>query len=189
MEHMVRTLTDHKAKRKLISGTMTVFVLLVALILTAVIFPRFFTLPRLIEAEIVIASWLVIWWITLSTLLFKGWSVDDDQSPKFKSDSARWKDIFDLSGGDGLGGLLMSIVLSIVFVVLVNLLIDLLIPAFVYLVYIVVLKMLRTAANDRHNIEGKLGMAMIYGVWWSMLYSLPLFTLVWGLRYFRLVTL
>lgn len=61
-----------------VSGQLAVFVVGVALLVTAWMVPAFLHLPVLMEIEIILGGWWFILSVTLTVLLFKGWRISRD---------------------------------------------------------------------------------------------------------------
>lgn len=63
-----------------VSGAMAVFVVASALLVTAFAIPAALRLPRWLELELIVAAWWLVWTVTFSVLLYRGWRVARDPS-------------------------------------------------------------------------------------------------------------
>jgi hypothetical protein len=164
-----------------VSAKILVGIVLLCLILSALAIPLLLKLPAWLEVEAVIVSWFLVWWTVLAALLFRGWTIADDYDPRVKStdrDESLTDWILALDFTEGLAGFVVSVILAVVFGFLSYLLVELALPSVALLAYSIVLKMLRSAAHDRHGCEGNFVYAILYGGLWAGLYTLPLMLLV-----------
>lgn len=160
----------------MMSGRTLVSVLLGCLLLPTFLFPFVLKLPRLVEFEIVVGAWWLVWSVVLTTLLYKGWHISDDISlAKMRAEQKRsWWDYLEFADlAEGLPGLIVSIIVSVLAALLLPILVELVFPVFAWLAYSIVLKMLRTAAHDRHHCEKNLVRSARYGIMWASFYLLP----------------
>jgi hypothetical protein len=73
-----------------------------------------------------------------------------------------------------------AIIVGVIIAVLLGwLLVELVIPAVLVGCYVVLVAALRRVANDRHDCEGNLPRALLWGALWASVYTLPLAGLVW----------
>lgn len=171
-----------------LSARTTALVMLGAFVLAALLVPGALRLPRWIEAELVLAAWWAIVGTTLTTLLYRGYRLEDDYAhfvtprPRRSSGSTS-PDLGDLSGcgdaGEGCVGAVAAIVLVVVLFGLSWLIVELVLPVVFLLAYGLFLRAIARVANDRHGCEGALGRALVRGWAWASLYVAPLALLVW----------
>jgi hypothetical protein len=161
---------------------------------------RFLTLPRWIDAEIVLSLWWLIWVIGFAFLLYAGQRVTDDHTlgqPRNwlagmgLSSSGRsapssdswpwwyWIDIPTFEVGEGC-----AVVLGVILAVIVAffglwLMVEIVIPVVAFLAYFLIRGLLARVANDRHHCEGHLLRAVAWGAIWATVYTAPLALLVW----------
>ena len=171
-----------------VSGALSAWIVGCMMLLVALVFPAALQLPRWLEFEIVVAAWWAIWAGTFVVLLYRGWRVAQDlKSIKGTGDGkllslgggsssgqrskSSWLD--GLSGGVELEGCLIVIGLIIAFC-LAFLLAEFLVPALLLGAYWLIVRGLAAVANDRHECEGHLGRALLWGMFWSAVYTLPL---------------
>ena len=83
----------------------------------------------------------------------------------------------DLSGGADLDGCVVLIGLLLALGA-AWLLAELFVPLLLFVAYWLILKGLTSVANDRHACEGRLPLAILWGVLWATLYTAPLAGLV-----------
>ena len=165
--------------RDMMSGKKIFAIIIGCLVLSCLIFvvPSY-KKPFITEASIAIGIWWLTWVGILTKILYSGWRIDDDLSTDLKIESGKksnWLDFFDIStAGDGLGGLIASFFISVLFAFFGYILIELLLPLFAWLAYTIVLKMLRTAAHDRHDCERNFLLSMGFATFWAAIYVLPL---------------
>lgn len=172
-------------KRAIVSGKTLAGIICLSCLFPLVIFPLALKLPKWIEAEVVIGSWAIIWGFILSFLLYKGWHVEDDHhQEKLQDGAADAFSFFDADFSEGFGGVVASIVISVVVALLVYLFIQTIFPAVAFLGYFVIIRMLRTVANDAHGCEANVFKAMPWGFFWAILYTGPLMLLVWAAHHY-----
>jgi hypothetical protein len=163
-----------------VSAVWTVIALLASLVVSALALPRLVSLPRWIEAELVVLCWWMVWSVVLSTLLYRGFRLKDDWvyfAPWDRSTKERTK----LSVGDGcdpgcvgdIEGLLVVVVLTVLLGAAWAF-VELVLPFAFLLTYTLVLRALRRVAHDRHGCEARLGPAIGWGMLWAAIYVAPL---------------
>ena len=169
-----------------VSGALATLVVGSVMALTAGAIPTLLRLPRWLELEVVVAAWWAIWALTFTVLLFRGWRVAQDvrglrsrASPGgagAKRSTLDWGSL-DLSGGADLDGCVVLIGLLLALGA-AWLLAELFVPLLLFVAYWLILKGLTSVANDRHACEGRLPLAILWGVLWATLYTAPLAGLV-----------
>jgi hypothetical protein len=174
-----------------LSGWASAAVLALCFLLTAVLVPFVFRLPAWLELEIVLATWWLIWCVALTSLLYTGALVSHDHrapSPRnwFSSGDAGWLDLgsggFDVPGDESAIGCLLLLVVIILLPIIAWLLIEVALPFLAFFLYLLIRSMLAHVVNDRHGCQGRLGKALVWGVFWATLYVAPLMVIVWGIH-------
>lgn len=156
------------------------------LIISAVLIPVASKLPHLIEAEIVLLAWWLIWVIALTTLLFRGHAVEDDADWIGKG-GLRTKSWFEWvnmpwDAGCAFDEGCVTIILAIVAFLLIGLafllLIEFVIPAIALLLLASIGGMFAQAVNDTHHCEGRMGLSLLWGAIWATVYVGPVAAIV-----------
>ena len=141
----------------------------------------------IVEAKLVIGLWWLTWIVIIAKILYMGRRIEDDLSSNVEVDASKKSYLWEVLNlawyGEGLAGIIAGFVLSIIFALFSFLILELLLPLFAWLAYNLVLKMLRTAAHDRHNCEKNLLLSTLYATFWSTLYVMPLFLCVYIVQY------
>jgi hypothetical protein len=169
----------------MMSGKTLVSVLIGCLLLPTFLFPFVLKLPRLIEFEIVVGAWWLVWSSVLTTLLYKGWHIREDVSfSQLRSEQKRswWEYLDFVELAEGFPGLIISIIVSVLAALLLPILVEFVFPVFAWIAYSLVLKMLRTAAHDRHHCEKNLPRSAGYGIMWASFYLLPVIVITLALH-------
>ncbi len=163
-----------------VSGRMATAVVAAMLGLTAAIVPSVFSLPRLVEIEIVLLGWWLVWTITFAVLLHQGWRVARDARHRVRPEGEKLGlpdvGVPDIGGDDGEGCAVVLAIAALVIVALLAswLLIELVVPALAVAIYALILRGLARVANDTHGCEGSPLRAMTWGAIWAAVYTLPL---------------
>lgn len=166
----------------------------ICLVLAGVLIPVAAKLPKLVEAEIVLGSFWLVWVIALTWLLFRGHKVEDDAfwtglgAKGRKSMMDRWNGCGDIASGCGDPGCLFfdegcaSILLVIVAFLLIGLafllLIELIVPAIALLLLASIGGMFARAVNDNHHCDGRFGLSLFWGAIWATVYIGPVAAIV-----------
>lgn len=173
-----------------VSATWTVIALLASLGVAALALPRMASLPRWVEAELVVLCWWLVWSAVLSILLYRGFRLEDDwvyftpwdrwrhrakNNPSSESSppASSTKSKYDIGCADDLDAVLVLLV----FFVLLGAawaFVELALPLAFMLAYMLILRALRRVAKDRHGCKGRLGPALGWGVLWATIYVAPL---------------
>jgi hypothetical protein len=169
-----------------VSGLWTTVLVMVSMGVVVVALPSVLRLPRWVEAEGVIGAWWLIWSITLSTLLYRGWRLSDDhvlapprapwKSDRMEPARTDAREEYWLWGCElpGCGEAGLSIFAIVAILAAVWLLVELLVPALFFVSYFLVRKSLARVANDHHGCEDDLPKAIAWGVFWASVYAVPL---------------
>jgi hypothetical protein len=192
--------------REPISRKPIVLLVSICLILSAVIIPTASKLPRLIEVELVMGAWWLIWVGVLTYLLHRGHAVEDDAKwtgAWGKESTVRtWLDQLvgrhgntanDLSGcadpsgcflDEGCAYLAIGILAVILFGLAFFLVIELFIPAIALLLLASIGGMCARAVNDTHHCQGRLGLSLLWGAAWATVYIGPVAAIaIWVASY------
>lgn len=173
-------------QRPKVSRKPIVLLVSLCLILSAVLIPVASRLPRLIEAELVLGVWWLIWVIALSALLFRGHKVEDDADwignggERTKS----WLEWLNIPADSGClldEGCFMIFVAIIAFLLLglaFLVLIEFVVPAIALLLFASIGGMFARAVNDNHHCEGRLGLSLLWGAIWATVYVGPIAAIV-----------
>lgn len=175
------------------------------LIVSAVAIPVAAKLPRLVEVELVMGVWWLIWVGILTYLLHRGHEVEDDAdwSGKWGSDSSVYSWIDQIAGrhggsanylsgcdpsgcflDEGCGYFAVGIFAIILFGLAFFLVIELLIPAIALLLLASIGGMFARAVNDTHHCEGRIGLSMLWGAAWATVYVGPVAAIaIWVAAY------
>lgn len=191
-----------------LSGKASAACLIVFFFATALLIPGVVRLPLWIDFEIVLGIWWLGWLIVLAVLLYRGQRVTDDHQlgqPRNwlkaltgqekakdsldirKRDSSGWWDgLWWLApvGGEGCAVLLAVVILLIVAFFALWFIIEIAIPLVVFLLYCGARGMLAAAINDRHRCQGRPGRALVWGLVWATVYTVPLAGVVWCVHHF-----
>lgn len=183
-------------KLPLVSGKVSALVLVVCFVLTAVLIPMALRLERWLEYEIVLATWWLVWAVTLTLLLHRRHRVSHDYQWREPRKWFSWKemgkwfqalDIVDVpSGNDSLGAACLVVLVIIIaiplLVVLAWVVIEIALPAVAFVMYFVVRGMLARVANDWHGCQGNWPRSVLWGTIWATIYTLPLALVVWSIH-------
>jgi hypothetical protein len=189
---------ERRLRRPRISGKASALVFGACFVVTGLLFlplAQYLTLPRWIDAEIVLALWWLIWVAGFAYLLHGGQHLTDDHA---MGEPRNWLAGFGLGGAgraarddwpwwwwlapaDFEG---CAVVLGVILAVVVAffglwLLVEIVIPAVAFLAYFLIRGLLARVANDRHGCEGSLPRALAWGAVWATVYTAPLALLVW----------
>lgn len=201
--HPYRQRARHLAMRlsPKISGAGTALALGVSFVLAAAIFPTALSLPRWLEAEIVLGVCWLLMTSALSLLLYRGYRLKDDYlfvspfgtkpappaspSPapaptkEGKSSSLDLLSGCDCSSGcsfDGEGG--MVLLLIVLGALLLGgaawVVVEIALPVVVFVAYTLLLSAMKHVAHDRHGCEGSLARSVGWGALWAALFVAPL---------------
>jgi hypothetical protein len=184
-------------QRPKVSRKPIVILVSLCLILSAILIPVAAKLPKLLEAEIVLAAWWLVWVVALTWLLFRGHGVEDDAFWDGVGDKTgswkRWFNSSDRSGcsdigsgcgdlgcffDDGCGSILLAIAAFILIGLAFLLLFELIVPAIALLLLASIGGMFARAVNDNHHCEGKLGLSLFWGAIWATIYVGPVAAIV-----------
>jgi hypothetical protein len=144
-------------------------------------------LTALVEAQVVMGVWWVVWFGVLTYLLYTGTLVDDELvDVSFSPGSV--EDILETVPNPGCApdpsdgclaviGILVGVVLLYLAFVL---LIELVLPGIALILLVSVGGMLARVANDTHDCERKLGRSLTWAFVWSTTYVLPIALAVIG---------
>lgn len=180
-----------KSQRPRVSRKPIVLLVSICLILSAVLIPVASKLPRMVEAEMVLGAWWLVWVIGLAWLLFRGHHVEDDAEWIGKGKD-RWRSWADATHVPDLGCMLddgcATVLLGIAAFILLGLaflvVIELVIPAIALLLFASIGGMFARAVNDNHHCEGNLGLSVFWGAIWATVYVGPLAAIViWVINY------
>ena len=171
-----------------VSGLWTTTILLLCMAASAVAISGILKLPFWVEAEWVIVAWWIMWSLTLSTLLYRGWRLSDDhilappRTPWSQSGGAKPRladgcnsgcDFIGCSDAGGLGEVLVALLVFVLLVIAAWFFVELLLPTLFSYAYYLVRTSLARVANDRHGCEAKFGAAIGWGTFWASLYAIP----------------
>lgn len=139
----------------------------------------------MVEAEMVLGAWWLVWVIGLTWLLFRGHHVEDDAEWIGKG-KGRWRDWGDwlhfpdlgCAFDEGCATILLAIVAFLLLGLAFLLLIELIIPAIALLLLLSIGGMFARAVNDNHHCEGNLGLSVFWGGIWATVYVGPLAAIV-----------
>jgi hypothetical protein len=178
-----------------VSGSKMAMLVLVSMVTIGLALPGLLDLPRLVEFELVAGAFWLLWGMSGTLLLYRGFRVSDDHllarpRPPWRSEGQRERSLTDgqrrwacQSGCvDPEAALLISLLLLAL--AAAWLVVEVLIPFLLFLVYAVVRSALAAVANDDHDCEGHLGRALAWGFAWSTVYSLPLVGILAMVRWF-----
>ncbi|MBC8065314.1 MAG: hypothetical protein H7Y17_10815 [Chlorobia bacterium] len=186
-------------QRPKISRKPIVLLVSLCLIVSAVLIPIAAKLPKLIEAQLVLGVWWLVWVCVLTWLLFRGDKVDDDIhwfSPITKTTSLRdWAKVrsdryggcADLGSGcadpgcffdDGCGWFLLAISAFALLAFAFLFLFELAIPAIALLLLASIGGMFARAVNDTHHCKGRIGLSLLWGAIWATVYIGPVAAIV-----------
>lgn len=182
-----------------VSGRSTTLIVALCLALPALALPAALGLPRWLEAEIVLASWWLVWASALSLLLFRGFRLSHDyvlrapRSPlELGSGSSSGSGCGDIGSGcsdpgcgEGIVVVLLAAVAAVVTLAAAWLLVELVVPALFFLAYILVRGALARVANDDHGCEHIFFRAVGWGALWATVYVAPLALVVWAVHVLR----
>jgi hypothetical protein len=191
------TRLSDRAQRRRVSGKVAALWLVFCLLLTALLIPTVFKLPRWIEFEIVLGIWWVIWLSVLTWFLYRGVRVTDDHTlpqPRnwFSLNRSNPGQATGPNGclGDGcfpawvIGDELAFLIVAVI--VLVGglwLLIEVAIPVLLFMLYFAARGMLARVVNVDTQNRGHIGSSLFWGLVWATLYTLPLVGAVWFIHY------
>lgn len=160
----------------------------ICLVLAGVLIPVAAKLPKLLEAEIVLAAFWLVWVVALTWLLFRGHKVEDDAfwtgvgAKGKKSLLNRWDGCGDVASGcgdlgcifdEGCGSIVLAVVAFLLLGLAFLLLIELVVPAIALLLLASIGGMFARAVNDNHHCEGRFFLSLLWGAIWSTLYIGP----------------
>src|ERR1044072_4518386 len=175
---------SQRIRIRLSRGPITLLIA-VCLVLAAILIPVAAHLPRFVEAELVMGAWWFIWVITLSALLFRGNTVDDEcKCLRFgggKTGAAGEAieavgcsgDIWGAALGEGCLTAIMGILAVILFIGALALLVEFVIPAIALILLASIGGMLSRAVNDLHKCQHHLGRSIGWALVWSTVYVGP----------------
>jgi hypothetical protein len=178
-----------------LSGKASAAVLIACFLLTALLIPLVLRKNLWIDAEIIVASWWLIWVVALTAILYHGHRVTDDHTmgqPRswgYKKLLSGWgwdvADVGSIGVVDSEACAIGCIIIAALplLVGLIWLLIEVAIPGILFIAYLLVRGQLAHVANDRHGCEGSPLRAFSWGTLWATIYTAPLALLV-GFVYF-----
>ena len=158
----------------------------ICLVLAAVSIPLALRLPKVIEAEIVMGGWWLVWAITLSVLLYRGRPVADDADWIGKG-THRFQGWLDMLGtpfetgclfDEGCATLLLAIIAFLLLGLAFILLIEFVVPAIAILLFLSIGGMLARAVNDNHHCQRNLALSVLWGALWATVYVGPVAAIV-----------
>jgi hypothetical protein len=168
-----------------VSGSLAALVALLSFGLIAGVVPTVLTLPRWIEWQIVVAGWWLVWAGIFSALLYRGWRVASDMPPMSQlkeppslPSMARGCSDPGCSDPEGCVAALVMLVAFAIAFSLAWLLVEMVVPFVFAGAYWIVVRALARVANDTHACEGKLGVALLWGGVWALLYTAPIALLI-----------
>jgi hypothetical protein len=175
-----------KPSKERVSRKPIACVIALCLIVSAVLLPVAFKLPKIAEAEMVMGAWWLVWVAVLTWLLFRGDSIDDDADwiGNAGGRTRSWLEWFDLpvDAGCALDEGCATIGLAILAFLLLGLafllLIEFFVPAIAILLFLSIGGMLARAVNDNHHCEGRFGLSLLWGSIWATVYVGPVAALV-----------
>jgi hypothetical protein len=172
-----------------VSGAKTAAIVALSMVLVGLAVPSVLNLPSLVEVELVVACWWLLWGGVGTVLLYRSFRVADDHvlaRPRLPwAGDLFGKNLWEQqSRADGscLGcsGCFPSFELLVPFVILVVafglswLMVEVVLPLVFFLVYLSVRAGLSAIANDDHDCQGHLGRALGWGFLWASVFVLPL---------------
>ena len=169
-----------------VSGLKTSLVVMLSMAVVGLALPGLLHLPRLVEFDLVVLGFWLLWGVTGTLLLYRGFRVADDHvlappallwdferagsKPEKRGRSGFWDGCgygcFDIEFLVPLGVLFAAFVLAWA-------LIEVVLPALFFLAYLTVRSALAAVANDEHDCQGHLGRALGWGFAWSTVFVLP----------------
>ena len=183
-----------------LSGRSTALFVLAAMAFAAIAFPVALRLPRWLELEVVLGAWWSIGFALLSTVLYRGYRLEDDHFFHAPGMDGQTRDAFkgfDPSGGcdpggfaggcDDIAGGFIALAALVVFLfailVVAWLVVELAIPLAFVAFYVLAVAAIRRAARDNHACRDRLGRSLLWGATWSTLYFAPLAAIVVAVQY------
>jgi hypothetical protein len=171
-----------------VSGVKTAVLVMLSMLLVALALPGLLHLPRLVEFEIVLAAFWLLWGSLGTLLLYRGFRIAHDhvlsrpRAPwQFWESNEKREASRDGDDGRGFGWLGCIDVYFIVPLTILTLafmaawlMVEVVIPVLFFLAYLAVRSALAAIANDEHHCQGHVGRALAWGFGWSSVYILPL---------------
>lgn len=166
-----------------VSGTKTAAVLALSMALVGLTVPQVLHLPRVAELELVLLGWWLLWGITGTVLLVRGFRVADDhvlgkpRPPWFMGGRTTWEkqERLDKSClGCSFGVPILPFVILVLAFSAAWLMVEVVLPVLFFLVYFSVRAGLAAVANDEHDCAGRLPRALAWGFIWSTVFAFPL---------------
>lgn len=164
-----------------LSGVKTAMVVLISMLVAALALPGLVNLPRLIEFELVLAGFWLLWGGVGSWLLYRGFRISNDHIlARPRAATLAPPGSGERKLGDGclsdMGCMLLDPWFLMLLALLLGgwLLVEFLLPPLFFLVYLVVRSGLAAIANDDHDCERHLGRSLAWGFAWSSVFVLPL---------------
>lgn len=178
-----------------VSGAKTTALVALSMALVGLSLPQALRLPPVAELELVVLGWWLLWGITGTFLLHRGFRVADDhvlrkpRPPWFMLGGTTWErqERLDKSClGCSVAAPILPLSVLVLAFAAAWLVVEVVLPVLFFLTYFSVRAGLSAVANDDHDCAGHVPRALAWGFIWSTVFAFPLAGTLAMVRFFGL---